>query len=395
MLNSSKPRSSSRDSGRRRAPLMSADSRFALNAVCPYFTMFPLEYPMRALRPARVRKLKEPLICDPYCGRGTTIFAARLRGLPVYGVDVAPVAVAIARAKLAVTGTEEVMDLVDELLSECRTVAIPTGAFWGLAFHEETLKVLCRIRRALFSRRTSAPASMLRAIMLGGLHGPRAKTEEGASYFSNQMPRTFSAKPAYAVKFWRRKKLDPQAIDVRAVIRKRLTRALKFHLPLPNTAPADVKCADSRFARAFDRVDGQITHVVTSPPYYGLRTYSQDQWLREWFLGGPSYVDYAAEPGLDHGSPELFARSLARVWDNVGKNAADDIQLYIRFGGIRSRSTSAEDILRDSLSYSTHPWRIITRRAAATAEHGKRQALQMLATDGPIEESDYVVGLAS
>ena len=30
---------------------MSADSRYALNAICPYFTMFPLEYPMRVLDP--------------------------------------------------------------------------------------------------------------------------------------------------------------------------------------------------------------------------------------------------------------------------------------------------------------------------------------------------------
>ena len=28
--------------------------------------------------------------------------------------------------------------------------------------------------------------------------------------------------------------------------------------------------------------------VVTSPPYYGLRTYGPDQWLRQWFLGGPA-----------------------------------------------------------------------------------------------------------
>lgn len=374
--------------------LMSSDSRFALNAVCPYFTMFPLEYPMRALRFARLRGFKRPLICDPYCGRGTTIFAARLRGLPAYGVDIAPVAVAIARAKLAVTDTEEVMNLVEDLLDECRAVTVPAGEFWDLAFHESTLAMLCRIRHALFKRRSSGAASMLRAIMLGGLHGPRAKTEEGASYFSNQMPRTFSAKPAYAVKYWRRKRLYPQPIDVCAVIRKRLTRAFNSHLPLPSTAPADVKCADSRLASAFERIDGRITHVVTSPPYYGLRTYSQDQWLREWFLGGPSYVDYDVDPGLNHGSPELFSRSLAHVWNNVGDNAASRIQLYIRFGGIRSRKTSADEILRDSLQYSRHPWRIITRRPAATAASGKRQALQMLATHGPVEESDYVVGLA-
>jgi hypothetical protein len=46
---------------------------FALNAICPYFTMFPLEYPLKVLRQHRVAK---PVVVDPFCGRGTTLFAA-------------------------------------------------------------------------------------------------------------------------------------------------------------------------------------------------------------------------------------------------------------------------------------------------------------------------------
>ncbi len=182
-------------------------------------------------------------------------------------------------------------------------------------------------------------------------------------------------------------------ISVRSVIQKRLERALSSHVPPPNTAPTDITCADSRFARAFKRLEHKITHVVTSPPYYGLRTYSQDQWLRQWFLGGPSSVDYNVGPGLDHSSPESFAKSLARVWNQVGNHAAQRIQLYVRFGGICSRRTSAEDILRESLGYSEHRWQILTRRPAATADSGKRQAVQMLAKNDPIEESDYVICL--
>jgi hypothetical protein len=55
---------------------MSADPRYALNAICPYFTMFPLEYPMRVLDPAKLDGYKKPIVADPFCGRGTTIFAA-------------------------------------------------------------------------------------------------------------------------------------------------------------------------------------------------------------------------------------------------------------------------------------------------------------------------------
>ena len=93
-------------------------TRFALNAVCPYFTMFPLQYPLRILSNPSVKKTRRTLVCDPYCGRGTTIFAARTLGLRVYGVDVAPVAVAIARAKVARTTVEEVVDLATRYREE-------------------------------------------------------------------------------------------------------------------------------------------------------------------------------------------------------------------------------------------------------------------------------------
>lgn len=73
-------------------------SQAALNAICPYFTMFPLEFPRRILaRHARTGQR----VLDPFCGRGTTNFAARLAGLETLGVDSNPVAVAITAAKLA------------------------------------------------------------------------------------------------------------------------------------------------------------------------------------------------------------------------------------------------------------------------------------------------------
>ena len=68
----------------------------ALNSICPYFTMFPLEFPLGILK----RNAKEgSIVLDPFCGRGTTNYAARLLGLSSVGVDSSPVAAAIARAK--------------------------------------------------------------------------------------------------------------------------------------------------------------------------------------------------------------------------------------------------------------------------------------------------------
>ena len=47
----------------------------ALNAVCPYYTMYPLDFPLGVLKK---RSSSEEWVLDPFCGRGTTNFAARL-----------------------------------------------------------------------------------------------------------------------------------------------------------------------------------------------------------------------------------------------------------------------------------------------------------------------------
>ena len=72
----------------------------ALNAICPYYTMFPLAFPITVLKRFGGAKLR---VVDPFCGRGITIFAARIKGHQAYGIDCSPIAIAIARAKLAET----------------------------------------------------------------------------------------------------------------------------------------------------------------------------------------------------------------------------------------------------------------------------------------------------
>src|SRR5580658_10452142 len=86
---------------------------YALNAICPYFTMFPLEYPLRIIRK---HKHANPTVVDPFCGRGTTIYAARKGGLRSYGFDTSPIAVAIARAKLSSATASEIVALAAKLI---------------------------------------------------------------------------------------------------------------------------------------------------------------------------------------------------------------------------------------------------------------------------------------
>jgi hypothetical protein len=47
-----------------------------LNGICPYYTMYPLDFPLTALK----RASNYDWVYDPFCGRGTTNFAADFEG---------------------------------------------------------------------------------------------------------------------------------------------------------------------------------------------------------------------------------------------------------------------------------------------------------------------------
>jgi hypothetical protein len=342
--------------------------------------MFPLDFPLSIL----LRRAQAgDVVLDPFCGRGTTNFAARLVGLRSLGVDSSPVAAAITASKLATTTVEGILDEARRILAKRKAHQVPIGEFWQWAFHPTVLGALCRLREAFLEDCTTDARIALRGIVLGALHGPRQKTFQ--SYFSNQCPRTYSPKPAYATRFWQRRGLVPETVDVLAVLARRAKRYYRAFSSVTGT----VRLADSREAGALqsESPDTRFNWVITSPPYYGMRTYIPDQWLRNWFVGGPDAVDYTNRAQVVHSSPEDFAADLRQVWRNAGDVCAEDAKMVIRFGGITDRRADPLELIKNSFIDSG--WRIATAREAGTATEGKRQADSFLRTKSkPVNEYD-------
>lgn len=360
----------------------------ALNAICPYFTMFPLEYPLGVLRQYR---MENPVVMDPFCGRGTTLFAARKLGLAVHGIDSSPIAVAIARAKLAAVDSVKALKLAKRYMEEHEQATVPDNSFFQAAFHPDVLRKVCAIREGLLRVvRDTDTTVILRAAMLGCLHGPTSKTPELRSYFSNQMPRTFSSKPDYSVRYWKEKQLVAPDVDVLKVLARKLTRLDNTELPQTG-AFTDARKGDSRMAASLTQACRDFSVVVTSPPYYGMRTYVEDQWLRNWFLGGPDYVLYGNSTQLQHGGFETFAESLGKVWKNMARTTTEDLDMHIRFGIIPSSKVDAKALVRASLEASGVRWCEISVRSAKTAASGKRQAEHMAAGSAAAREYDFHV----
>jgi hypothetical protein len=349
--------------------------------------MFPLSFPFEALAKAKPNEW----VFDPFCGRGTTIFAARLRGLPSVGLDSNPVAGAIAASKLPMVRASEVTSLARDILDDTKPGPVPgtpQGEFWELCYATKTLREICRIRNYLLAQCSTRVEVALRGIVLGILHGPRNKGKP--TYLSNQMPRTYSTKPKPAVRYWRKHKMMPVEIDVLDAIDRRARFSFK---QVPPSMLGKIITSDSR-TFDFTQLAPRYSWVITSPPYYGMRTYFPDHWLRNWFVGGPSDVDYRAKEQLSHFGDDNFVADLATVWKKTAEVCLPEAKFICRFGSLPSCVRDPRQIFKRSLMEANCGWSITSVRSAGTSQQGRRQCDQFVTQKSkPVDEIDVYATL--
>ncbi|SBS79349.1 DNA methylase N-4/N-6 domain protein [uncultured Mycobacterium sp.] len=293
---------------------------------------------------------------------------------------------AIADAKLASVTAASVVRLAATLLQGESIGAPPDGEFWQWCFEAATLREIVTLRERLMLLNTPT-ASMLRAIVLGILHGPRNKLLP--SYLSNQMPRTYASKPAYAVKYWKSKDLSPTRVPALDVIERRAARLLASTPPTPG---GRVYLGDS--LETLRRLKQNFDLVVTSPPYYGMRTYLPDQWLRLWFLGGVPEVPYGSEGQLARQpNQNAFVAALAAVWEATARRCVEGSRLAVRFGALPSARTDPERLIVDSIERADAGWKVEKVVPAGISSRKARQAEQFGRAGPAIVEVDVVANL--
>lgn len=363
--------------------------RNRLHAICPYFAMFPESFVQE-----NVEKYsrKGDWVFDPFCGRGTTVLESLVLGRNAAGSDINPVAYCISRAKAERPTLKAVQERIEELehlylYADKRTleaVRESLPAFYRRAFFSTTMRELLFLRSALNWTKSKVDC-FLAALVVGSLHGEMDRSE---AYFSNQMPRTICLKPAYSLRYWRKKNLFPKKREVFKMLRGKADFRLK---DLPPCGTGQVKKSDARVvSERFVSLEGQVSLVVTSPPYLNVTSYEEDQWLRLWFLGGAPQPTYGKVSTDDrHVDSGKYWDFLKGAWIGLAPLLKRKAKIVIRLGGIGIHAEEITTHLKASIQ-SVFPRARLDKPPTQSAIV-RRQSLNFLPkSKGCKYELDYV-----
>ena len=281
-------------------------------------------------------------------GGGTTVFQALLQGRAAAGADLNPVAVCISGAKGDPPMLSDARVRLDELRQECREPNDrgwqgDLGRFFDLCFCEATLLQVRYLRSAL-DWRNRKDDRFIAALCLGALHG---ESHRSPNCFSNRMPRTISTKPDYSVRWWTEREYAPPQRDVFDILERMLD--YRFRTRPPDGSAAVVEIDARRVADAFPSLKGQVTDVITSPPYLDTTNYREDQWLRLWFLGNKPLMPRGR--GDDrHYTRDNYWTFIRESMQGLAPLLAERARMVIRIGGRRLQKAELREGLLRTLS---------------------------------------------
>ncbi|MCY4347006.1 MAG: DNA methyltransferase [Aestuariivita sp.] len=321
--------------------------RHRFHSICPYFAMFPETFVKKQLAETH----HDGVVFDPFCGRGTTIFESLLLGRSAAGCDIHPVAACISGAKSNPPKMYDILarlDALEESFDASVGLQYPVDleAFFSACFEQHTYKQVLHLRAQL-AWQVNRTDRFIAALCLGALHG---ESHRSPNYFSNRMPRTISTKPAYSVRWWAKNGYFPPPRNVFAILR--YATAYRFRTPPPERV-GRVALSDARQAsKRFPELKGQVTDVITSPPYLDTTNYREDQWLRLWFLGETASSKQQPDDGR-HCNVDCYWTFLQEAWNGLRPLLASEVRMVVRIGSRKLKKEELSKRLIETLSEGT------------------------------------------
>lgn len=231
-----------------------------LHRMCPYIGSFPPQLPAAFLD----AKPDAQTILDPFCGRGTVLLEANLRGKSVYGTDINPVALALSRVKLHCDPLPKVLDEIHGLNLDRDAPNPPKEV--APFFHPDTW-------RQVYWLRETPKSPTLTALALGRLHG------HSHGFFSVKTFNVISVTTSALEVAKSKHQTEASPRHVKVILEK----AARRFLPPGGLAVAQGDVGEAE-AQNLPFRDNMFDLVITSPPFLDVLDYGELNWLRNWFL---------------------------------------------------------------------------------------------------------------
>ena len=270
-----------------------------------------------------IQRLTEPgdVVYDPFMGRGTTIVEAALLNRIPYGCDVNPLSLFLARPRLqppTVRQVDQRLDSIDwhdydELLDDLLVF-----------YHPETLREICALKKYLLRRKADGTLDFVDSwIWMVGLN---RLTGHSPGFFS-----VYTLPPNQAVSVQAQRKINadrnqtPPRRNVAKCISRKTSQLLadcsqKVRETLTPLAKNAILLTSSSTTTP-EFCNDSVSLIVTSPPFLDVVNYSNDNWLRCWFIG------------VDSASVALTVPKKLEDWQKTMTSVFQEMFRVLRPGG--------------------------------------------------------------
>lgn len=266
-----------------------------------------------------LRKYQPRIVCDPFCGSGTTLVEANALGIASFGCDISPFNCLLSKVKTETYDVQLLEHEINDILTQIDLQLRPGLFYAGMHVDDPHSEYI----RTWFAPRAQLELLLYRALVpdyhyqdvLKVILSRAARSARLTTHFDLDFPKVPTTEPYYCHKHSRTCRPTEQAIRFLRRYSLDTLRRIKAFSALRTDAPVTIVQGDSREVE-FPECD----MVITSPPYVGLIDYHEQHRYAYELLGLDGYEELeigASRKGSSEKAARKYIEEMGEAFSNV------------------------------------------------------------------------------